>query len=69
MVFSKFDFSDNSGKITSRAPSKGKRKSDIPTGRNYKNLIEKVTRQKMKLETLEKVDKQKAKDLKEKVCR
>ena len=66
IVFSKFDFNESANKITTSV-SGSKKKSDQPTGRNYKNLIEKVTIQKQKIQLLEKVDKQKAIHLKEKV--
>jgi hypothetical protein len=64
MVFSKFDFSDNAngGKLMEK-----KKKMDLPTGKNYKHLLEKVQKQKEKLEKLEKEDKEKATQFREKV--
>ena len=55
MVFSKFDFTAGD-----------KKKSEGQTGKNYKQLLEKVERKKEKEEALEKKDKSAAKELKEK---
>ena len=59
IVFSKFDFSNGVGK--SKQP-----KTDLPTGKNYKQLLEKVKKQKDKMEKIQDVDSAKAKELKEK---
>jgi len=61
MVFSKFDFSDSG----TREESEKKKKSGLPVGKNYKQLLDKVHKQKDKLEKLEKVDKEKAAQVKE----
>jgi len=62
VVFSKFDFSDKNGGTVEK-----KRKSDVPTGRNYKQLLEKVHKQTEMIANVERVDKVKAAEMKEKV--
>ena len=59
MVFSKFDFSES---------SKGKKQSDLPTGKDYKRLLEKVGKQKEKVAKLRETDAGKAEELVQKTA-
>jgi hypothetical protein len=56
MVFSKFDFSDGTRR-------KDSQKADVPTGKNYKALLEQAKKKQEKLAVLEKTDIALAKEL------
>ena len=60
MVFSKFDFTDNVRPQT--------QKSDLPTGSNYKQLLQKVQKRKEKMQDIQSKDAEKASKIKQKMA-
>ncbi len=59
MVFSKFDFSQSSSKDN---------KTDLPTGKNYKKILENIEKNKEKMQKLKETDADAAKNVKDKTA-